>query len=75
MATEGMRLGRPGLTVPVSPPANEVDEVDLVPVQTYWQLVRRRFMQNRLAVIALILMAVLIVASIVFPLIGGDAWF
>src|SRR5689334_2400167 len=75
MATEGMRLGRPGLTVPVNPPANEIDEVDLVPVQTYWQLVRRRFMQNRLAVIALVLMAILIVASIAFPIIGGDAWF
>ncbi|HEX8026159.1 MAG TPA: ABC transporter permease [Candidatus Limnocylindrales bacterium] len=75
MATQGMRLGRPGLTVPVNPPANEVDEVDLVPVQTYWQLVRRRFMQNRLAVIALVLMAILIISSIVFPIIGGDAWF
>lgn len=75
MATEGIRLGRPGLTVPVNPPANEVDEVDLVPVQTYWQLVRRRFFQNKLAVIALFLMAALVIASIAFPIIGGDAWF
>ena len=29
----------------------EVDEVDLVPVRTYWQLVRQRFLQHRLAVI------------------------
>src|SRR5262245_49088605 len=75
MATEGMRLGRPGLTVPVNPPANEIDEVDLVPVQTYWQLVRKRFFQNKLAVFGLFLMTVLISFSIAFPILGGDAWF
>jgi peptide/nickel transport system permease protein len=75
MATDGIRLGTPGLSLPVGTPAGEVDEVDLVPVQTYWQLVRRRFLQNRLAVLALFLMAILIVASIAFPIIGGDSWF
>ena len=55
-------------------PAGEYDEVDLVPVQTYWQLVRRRYFQNRMAVMALFLMAGLITAAIVFPIIGGDAW-
>jgi ABC-type dipeptide/oligopeptide/nickel transport system permease subunit len=75
MAGESIRLGAPGLSLPVGTPAGDVDEVDLVPVQTYWQLVRRRFFQNRLAVIALFLMAILIVASIAFPIIGGDAWY
>ena len=31
--------------------ASEIDEVDLVPVRTYWQLVRQRFLRHRLAVI------------------------
>ena len=63
-----------GSTVRLSP-ADDFDEVDLVPVQTFWQLVRRRFLQNRMAVIGLVLMAILIASSIVFPIIGGDAWF
>lgn len=54
--------------------AGEIDEVDLVPVQTYWQLVRRRYMQNRMAVLGLILMTVLVVFAIAFPIIGGDLW-
>ncbi len=54
-------------------PADDFDEVDLVPVQTYWQLVRRRYFQNRMAVLALILMALLIASSIIFPIVGGDA--
>ena len=39
-----------GLPVPGALPAQptaEVDEVDLVPVRTYWQLVRKRFLQHR----------------------------
>jgi peptide/nickel transport system permease protein len=55
-------------------PADDFDEVDLVPVQTYWQLVRRRFFQHRMAVMALFLMAILIASSIIFPIVGGDAW-
>lgn len=54
--------------------AGEIDEVDLVPVQTYWQLVRRRYMQNRMAVLGLILMTILVVFAIAFPIIGGDLW-
>ena len=34
-------------------PPEAVDEIDLIPVRTYWQLVRQRFLQHRLAVIAL----------------------
>lgn len=60
----------PGIVVD----ADEVDEVDLVPVRTYWQLVRMRFLRHRLAVIALVTLAILIVMSIVVPLIGGEAW-
>jgi peptide/nickel transport system permease protein len=75
MAGDSIRLGTPGLSLPVGTPAGEVDEVDLVPVQTYWQLVRRRFLQNRLAVVALVMMVALVAASIIFPLVGGDAWF
>jgi peptide/nickel transport system permease protein len=52
----------------------EVDEVDLVPVRTYWQLVRIRFLRHRLAVIALVTLSILIVMSIVVPLVAGDAW-
>jgi ABC-type dipeptide/oligopeptide/nickel transport system permease subunit len=65
----------PLTSAPATTPAGEFDEVDLVPVQTYWQLVRRRFLQNRLAVFGLILLGVLVVASIAFPIIGGDAWY
>jgi peptide/nickel transport system permease protein len=54
--------------------AAEVDEVDLTPVRTYWQLVRRRFLQHRLATIALFLMAILVTAAVVIPLATGDAY-
>jgi peptide/nickel transport system permease protein len=52
----------------------EFDEVDLVPVRTYWQLVRLRFLRHRLAVIALVTLALLIVVSTVVVAIAGDAW-
>ena len=42
------------------PRRRRVDEVDLIPVRTYWQLVRQRFLQHRLAVIALFLMVILV---------------
>ena len=45
-------------------PDQEVDEVDLVPVRTYWQLVRQRFLRHRLAVIALVMLAIIIVVAI-----------
>ncbi len=69
--SEGLPL--PVTRAPEAPP--EFDEVDLVPVRTYWQLVRRRFLQHRMATIALFLMATLILASIIFPIVGGDLWF
>jgi peptide/nickel transport system permease protein len=69
--SEGLPV--PG-ALPVQPTA-EVDEVDLVPVRTYWQLVRKRFLQHRMATIALVLMLVLVSSAIAFPIIGGDAWY
>jgi len=51
-----------------------VDEVDLTPVRTYWELVRQRFVQHRLAVIALFLMITLVAIAIIVPLVTGDAY-
>jgi len=48
-----------------------VDEVDLVAVRTYWQLVRQRFLRHRLAVIAVVVLAILIVISVAIPLATG----
>lgn len=50
------------------------DEVDLIPVRTYWMLVRQRFLQHRLAVIALFLMAALIALAVIVPTLTGDAY-
>jgi peptide/nickel transport system permease protein len=52
----------------------EVDEVDLIPVRTYWQLVRQRFIQHRLAVIALFLMAALVLLAIIVPTLTGEGY-
>ena len=64
-----VRTGPGALPLP-----NEVDEVDLVPVRTYWQLVRQRFLRHRLAVIAVVILAILIVVSIVVPLATGNQY-
>ena len=65
-STQTTRL--PGGAVPA------VDEVDLTPVRTYWQLVRQRFVRHRLAVIAFFLMLILIAAAVLIPALSGDAW-
>jgi peptide/nickel transport system permease protein len=54
--------------------APAVDEVDLAPVRTYWQLVRQRFVRHRLAVIAFFLMAILVAAAVFIPMLSGNAW-
>jgi len=64
---------RPGAASPAGG-ATDFDEVDLVAVQTYWQLVRRRFMRNKTAVIGLVLLSILVFSAIFFPWIGGEAW-
>ena len=65
---------RPGAASPAGG-TSDFDEVDLVAVQTYWQLVRRRFMRNKTAVIGLVLLSILVFSAIFFPWIGGDAWY
>ena len=52
----------------------EVDEVDLVPVRTYWQLVRQRFLHHKLAVIAVITLIIIVVASFGISFLAGDAY-
>jgi ABC-type dipeptide/oligopeptide/nickel transport system permease subunit len=54
--------------------AGTVDEIDLTPVRTYWQLVRQRFVRHRLAVVALFMMTVLVVLAVVVPTVSGDAY-
>jgi peptide/nickel transport system permease protein len=54
--------------------APAVDEVDLTPVRTYWQLVRQRFVRHRLAVIAFFLMIILVAMAVLIPALSGDAW-
>ncbi len=55
-------------------PPEVVDEIDLIPVRTYWQLVRQRFLQHRLAVIALFAMAIMIAMAIIVPTLTGDEY-
>jgi peptide/nickel transport system permease protein len=52
----------------------DADALDVTPIRTYWQLARRRFLRNRLAVAGLIVLALLVVASVVVPAMTGDAW-
>ncbi len=56
------------------PLPNDVDEVDLVPVRTYWQLVRQRFLRHRLAVIAVVVLFILLAVSIAVPLATGTQY-
>ena len=58
----------------VTPSLDDADEVDLIPVRTYWQLVRQRFAQHRLAVIALFLMVVLVALAIIVPTLTGQGY-
>jgi len=54
--------------------ADAYDEVDLAPVRTYWQLVRRRFLRHRLAVIALVVLVGLIAFAVIVPFLTGDLY-
>ena len=49
-------------------------EIDRIPVRTYWQLVRQRFLKHRLAVIAVIVLVALAIFAAVVPTVTGDAW-
>jgi peptide/nickel transport system permease protein len=55
-------------------PQSEADEVDLVPVRTYWQMVRRRFLHNKPAIAGLLLLSFLILSAIIVPTVTGDAY-
>jgi len=72
MASESVPLT--GARSGTSAAPGAVDEVDLTPVRTYWELVRQRFAQHRLAVIALFLMITLVAVAIIVPLLTGDAY-
>ena len=52
----------------------EQDEVDLIPVRTYWMLVRQRFLQHRLAVMALFLMTILVALAVIVPTLTGNGY-
>ena len=52
----------------------ESAEIDRTPVRTYWQLVRQRFMQHRLAVLAVVMLLILAAYAIIVPSVTGDAW-
>ncbi len=56
------------------PLPSDVDEVDLVPVRTYWQLVRQRFLRHQLAVIGAITLAIIVAIATVIPLLTGDQY-
>ena len=68
------RIERTAATAPMVEPAPDIDEVDLIPVRTYWQLVRQRFVQHRLAVIALFLLAILVTLAAVVPTFTGEGY-
>jgi peptide/nickel transport system permease protein len=55
-------------------PSDEIDEVDLAPVRTYWQLVRRRFVRHRMAVISIFVLAILIAYALIVPFLTGDLY-
>jgi peptide/nickel transport system permease protein len=52
----------------------ESAEIDRTPVRTYWQLVRRRFLRHRIAVLAVIALGLLTAYAIIIPTVTGDAY-
>jgi peptide/nickel transport system permease protein len=67
---ERARLDAAG-TKPTQAELADTEEVDLIPVRTYWQLVRQRFVRHRLAVIALIVLGILVTLALVIPFVTG----
>jgi peptide/nickel transport system permease protein len=55
----------------VLPAPTDVDEVDLVPVRTYWQLVRQRFVRHQLAVIGAVTLLIIIAVALIVPYLTG----
>jgi peptide/nickel transport system permease protein len=58
----------------VLPAPTEFDEVDLVPVRTYWQLVRQRFVRHQLAVIGTVTLLIIIAIAAIVPFLTGDQY-
>lgn len=56
------------------PAPTEIDEVDLVAVRTYWQLVRQRFIRNKLAVVGAITLIIIVAIAIIVPYATGDQY-
>jgi ABC-type dipeptide/oligopeptide/nickel transport system permease subunit len=63
-----------GLRVGSAATDSEFDELDRTPVRTFWQLVRQRFLQHKLAVAGLVVMIILITLAVVVPLATGDLY-
>lgn len=63
-----------GGTTRAGDPASSVDEVDLTPVRTYWELVRMRFRRHRPAVISVFVLAILVIYAVIVPLTTGDGY-
>jgi peptide/nickel transport system permease protein len=53
-------------------PAGDDDDIDRIPVRTFWQLVRRRFIRHRMAVISLFILTVLIAMAVIIPTVTGS---
>ncbi len=68
-----MRIFRRAPAAPDNEPvATDTEEdIDRIPVRTFWQLVRRRFMRHRMAVISVFILLALVVVSVVIPLMTG----
>ncbi len=60
--------------VPGGTGVSDTDEIDLIPVRTYWQLVRMRFVRHRLAVIALVVLTLLVALALIVPTLTGQQY-
>jgi peptide/nickel transport system permease protein len=58
----------------VLPVPTEVDEIDLVPVRTYWQLARQRFLRHQLAVISVVTLTIIVAIAFIVPFLTGDQY-
>ncbi len=61
-------------TTPLRIPEADTEEIDNTPIRTFWQLTRERFVQHRLAVIALVIMAILVALAVIVPTVTGDLY-
>src|SRR5688572_9029726 len=71
---EQARLAAAAGVAPTAAEIADTEEVDLIPVRTYWQLVRQRFVRHRLAVIALVVLGILVAAALIIPWVTGEQY-